>query len=142
MIMDTAEIKSLLPHRYPFLMVDKIIEFEPRKRIVGIKNVSASEDFFNGHFPASPVMPGVLLIEGMAQTAGLAMLREKKFRGKIPFFTGIDEAKFRRPVVPGDQLRIEVDIVKFRGNVGVAQCRSLVDGEVAAEARLMFVVTG
>ncbi len=141
MLMDIAMIKSLLPHRYPFLLVDGVVEFEPGKRIVGIKNVTTNEEFFNGHFPQRPVMPGVLLIESMAQVAGLAMLHEKKHRGKIPYFTGIDHAKFRRPVIPGDQLRIEVDILKFRGNVGIVKCQAKVDGEVSAEAQLMFVVT-
>lgn len=136
--MDLASIKKLLPHRYPFLLVDKVLEYQPRQRIVAIKNVTGNEDHFNGHFPQHPVMPGVLIIESMAQAAGLVILAEDKHRGKIPFFTGIDNAKFRRPVVPGDQMRLEIDILKIRGGVGVAQGKALVDGEVVAEAKLMF----
>ena len=138
MVMDIAAIKNLLPHRYPFLLVDRVVEFEPQRRIVAIKNVTCNEEFFNGHFPQRPVMPGVLIIESTAQASGLVMLTEEKHRGKIPFFTGIDNARFRRPVVPGDQLRIEVEVEKIRGNVGIVQSKALVDGEVAAEARLMF----
>ncbi len=138
--MDIAAIKNLLPHRYPFLLVDRVIEFEPQRRIVAIKNVTNNEDFFNGHFPQRPVMPGVLIVESMAQASGLVMLAEKQHHGKIPFFTGIDNARFRRPVVPGDQLRLEVDVLRIRGNVGVTQARALVEGEVAAEAKLMFVL--
>ena len=140
MTLDIAAIKNILPHRYPFLLVDRVLEMEPLKRIVAIKNVTANEEFFNGHFPQRPVMPGVLLIESMAQVAGLAMLTVEQHRGKIPYFTGIDNARFRRPVVPGDQLRIEVDVLRFKGNVGVVQCHTFVDGDVVAEARLMFVL--
>ena len=140
-MMDIVMIKNLLPHRYPFLLVDRVIEFEPQKRLVAIKNVTTNEDFFNGHFPQRPVMPGVLIIESMAQASGLAMLTERQHQGKIPYFTGIDEARFRRPVVPGDQLRIEVDVLKIRGNVGVVRTRALVDGELAAEAKLMFILS-
>ena len=138
--MDIAAIKSLLPHRYPCLLVDRVIEFEPRRRIVAIKNVSTNEEFFNGHFPQRPVMPGVLIIESMAQAAGLIMLVEEEHRDKIPFFTGIDNARFRRPVVPGDQLRLEVDVLRLRGNVGVVKAQAVVDGNTAAEAKLMFVL--
>ena len=104
--MDIGRIKDILPHRFPFLLVDRVLSFEPRKSIVGLKNVTVNESFFNGHFPQHPVMPGVLIIESMAQTAGLMMLNEEEHKGKIPFFTGIDHARFRRPVVPGDQLRM------------------------------------
>lgn len=139
-MMDVGEIKKLLPHRYPFLLVDRVLEIEGKKRIVAIKNVTANEDFFNGHFPAKPVMPGVLIIESMAQVAGLVMLAEEEHQGKIPYFTGIDNARFRRPVVPGDQLRLEVEVVRIKGNVGRVNGRALVDGQVAAEAELMFVL--
>lgn len=139
-IMDINTIKNTLPHRYPFLLVDRVVELEPRRRIVALKNVTANEEFFNGHFPQKPVMPGVLIIESMAQASGLAMLCTEEHQGKIPYFTGIDEARFRRPVVPGDQLRLEVEVLKIRGNMGVVQSRALVDGEVAAEAKLMFLL--
>ncbi|MGE5551062.1 MAG: 3-hydroxyacyl-ACP dehydratase FabZ [Bacteroidota bacterium] len=140
MTLDIAAIKNILPHRYPFLLVDRVLEMEPLQRIVAIKNVTTNEDFFNGHFPQRPVMPGVLIIESMAQAAGLVMLTAEQHRSKIPYFTGIDNARFRRPVVPGDQLRLEVDVLRFKGNVGVVQSRALVNGDVAAEARLMFVL--
>jgi len=139
--MDIAAIKILLPHRYPFLLVDRVLELQPQRRIVAIKNVTSNEDYFNGHFPQRPVMPGVLLIESMAQASGLVMLAEEKHRGKIPFFVGIDNARFRRPVVPGDQLLIEADVLKIRGSVCVVYSRALVEDEVVAEARLMFVLT-
>ncbi|MGE5529903.1 MAG: 3-hydroxyacyl-ACP dehydratase FabZ [Patescibacteria group bacterium] len=138
--MDIAKIKSLLPYRYPFLLIDRVLECEPRRRIVAVKNVSTNEDFFNGHFPKLPVMPGVMIIESMAQASGLVMLAAEEHPGKIPFFTGISDVRFRRPVVPGDQLRIEVEVLKIRGNVGVVRGLALVDGEVAAEAKLMFAL--
>ena len=140
MIMDVGAIKKHLPHRYPFLLVDRVLEMEPFKRIVAIKNVTANEDFFNGHFPSKPVMPGVLIIESMAQVAGLVMLTEEEHRGKIPYFTGIDNARFRRPVVPGDQLRLEVDVLRIKGNVGRVNGKAVVDGQGVAEADLMFVL--
>ncbi len=139
--MDINRIKQLLPQRYPFLMVDRVIAFEPRKKIVALKNVTVNEDYFNGHFPQQPVMPGVLIIESLAQAAGLVMLHEEEHRGKIPFFTGIDKARFRRPVIPGDQLRLEVEVLRIKGNVGKVQGKALVEGEVVAEAELMFVLS-
>lgn len=140
MMMDVGEIKRLLPHRYPFLLVDRVLEIEGKKRIVAIKNVTANEDFFNGHFPSKPVMPGVLIIESMAQVAGLVMLTEEEHQGKIPYFTGIDNARFRRPVVPGDQLRMEVEVVRIKGNVGRVVGKASVDGQIVAEAELMFIL--
>jgi 3-hydroxyacyl-[acyl-carrier-protein] dehydratase len=137
---DIGEIKKLLPHRYPFLLVDRVLEYEPNRRIVAIKNVTANEEFFNGHFPQKPVMPGVLIIESLAQVAGLAMLAEEEHRGKIPYFTGIDNARFRRPVIPGDQLRLEVEVLRIKGNFGRAAAKATVDGQVVAEAELMFVL--
>ncbi len=138
--MEINQIKELLPHRYPFLLVDRVLSLEPRKRITALKNVTNSEEYFNGHFPERPVMPGVLIIESMAQAAGLALLVEEEHRGKIPFFTGIDKARFRRPVVPGDQLQLEVELLRVKGNVCRAKGEALVDGKVAAEAELMFVL--
>lgn len=138
--MDISEIKKLLPHRYPFLLVDRVLEYEPNRRIVAIKNVTSNEEFFNGHFPQRPVMPGVLIIESLAQVAGLAMLTEEEHRGKIPYFTGIDNARFRRPVIPGDQLRLEVEVLRVKGNFGRAAAKATVEGQVVAEAELMFVL--
>jgi len=134
------EIKKLLPHRYPFLLVDRVLSHEPRKSIVALKNLTVNEEFFNGHFPQRPVMPGVLIIESMAQVAGLVMLVEDEHKGKIPFFTGIDNARFRRPVVPGDQMILEIEVLRIKGNVGKVRGRALVEDEVAAEADLMFVL--
>jgi 3-hydroxyacyl-[acyl-carrier-protein] dehydratase len=138
MILDTNGIQKILPHRYPFLMVDAILEMEPRKRIVGVKNVSINEDYFAGHFPGKPVMPGVLIIEAMAQTGGLLLLQEVAERDKkLLYFVAIDEARFRRPVVPGEQLRLEVDVITWKMSVCKLQGKATVDGELAAEATLM-----
>ncbi|HBS59945.1 MAG TPA: 3-hydroxyacyl-[acyl-carrier-protein] dehydratase FabZ [Firmicutes bacterium] len=139
-MLSITDIQKIIPHRYPFLLVDRILEIEPQKRAVGIKNVTANEGFFNGHFPGTPVMPGVLIIEAMAQVGGICMLDCDAHRGKIAFFAGIDNAKFRRPVVPGDQLRMEAEIVKLRGNIGKLQTVAYVDGHIVAEAELMFAL--
>jgi 3-hydroxyacyl-[acyl-carrier-protein] dehydratase len=138
MILDTNGIQKILPHRYPFLMVDAILEMEPRKRIVGVKNVSINEDYFAGHFPGKPVMPGVLIIEAMAQTGGLLLLQEVAERDKkLLYFVAIDEARFRRPVLPGEQLRLEVNVITWKLSVCKLQGEATVDGELAAEATLM-----
>ncbi|MGH9746076.1 MAG: 3-hydroxyacyl-ACP dehydratase FabZ [Candidatus Acidiferrales bacterium] len=138
MILDINAIQAILPHRYPFLLVDAIEEMERWKRIVGIKNVTINEQFFQGHFPGKPIMPGVLIIESMAQTGGLLLLQEVKDREKkLVYFVAIDDARFRRPVVPGDQLRIEVDVLAWRGSFCKIKGRATVAGELAAEATLM-----
>jgi 3-hydroxyacyl-[acyl-carrier-protein] dehydratase len=138
MILDIAGIQKILPHRYPFLLVDAIEEMERWKRIVGIKNVSINEGFFQGHFPDKPIMPGVLIIESMAQTGGLLLLQEVKDREKkLLYFVAIDNARFRRPVIPGDQLRVEVDVLAWRGTFCKLQGKASVNGELAAEATLM-----
>jgi 3-hydroxyacyl-[acyl-carrier-protein] dehydratase len=138
MILDSIAIQAILPHRYPFLMVDCIVEMERLKRIVGIKNVTINEDFFVGHFPGKPIMPGVLIIESMAQTGGLLLLQEIPDRDqKLLYFVAIDGARFRRPVVPGDQLRIEVVVEAFRGDFCKLKGRATVGNELAAEATLM-----
>jgi len=138
MILDVNAIQAILPHRYPFLLVDAIEEMERWKRIVGIKNVTINEQFFQGHFPGNPIMPGVLIIESMAQTGGLLLLQEVKDREKkLLYFVAIDNARFRRPVVPGDQLRIEVDVLAWRGTFCKLQGKASVGGELAAEATLM-----
>lgn len=136
--MDVVEIQKLLPHRYPFLMVDAILELERLKSIVGLKNVTINEAHFQGHFPGAPVMPGVLIIESMAQTGGLLLLLEIPDREKkLLYFVAVDEARFRRPVVPGDQLRIEMKVLSWRGDFCKLQGRALVEGQLAAEAILM-----
>jgi beta-hydroxyacyl-ACP dehydratase FabZ len=136
------DIMKFLPHRYPFLLVDRIVELEPDKRIVGLKNVTINEQFFQGHFPGAPVMPGVLIIEAMAQVAGVMIYRDLPDRErKLIYFTGIENARFRRPVVPGDQLRIEMELLNRRNNYGKMQGRAVVDSKLVAEAVVLFVIT-
>jgi 3-hydroxyacyl-[acyl-carrier-protein] dehydratase len=138
MILDVIEIQKILPHRYPFLFVDAIVEMERLKRVVGIKNVTINESYFQGHFPGQPIMPGVLIIESMAQTGGLLLLQEVPDReNKLLYFVAVDGARFRRPVVPGDQLRIEMNVVNWRGDFCKLDGRATVDGQLAAEATLM-----
>ena len=139
-MLDMKQIQEILPHRYPFLLVDRILELEEGRRAVGIKNVSANEPYFQGHFPGHPVMPGVLIIEAMAQVGAVAVLKLPGFAGKIALFAGIDKARFRRQVLPGDQLRIVVEVIKLRGTVGKASAIACVGEEVAAEAEIMFAL--
>lgn len=139
-MLDINTIQQILPHRYPFLLVDRILEVEEGKKVTGIKNVSANEPFFQGHFPNYPVMPGVLIIEAMAQVGAVAILSMPAYAGRIAFFAGIDKARFRRQVVPGDILRIEVEVLKLRGTIGKSQARAYVGEELAAEAEMMFAL--
>lgn len=136
-ILDVNDIRRILPHRYPFLLVDRIIELEA-ERIVGIKNVTANEPFFTGHFPDFPVMPGVLIVEAMAQTAGVLVLRSIEDRDdKLVFLVSVDAARFRKPVVPGDTLRLEMNVIKRKGSVAKMAGRATVDGVLVAEAEVM-----
>ena len=141
MIADIHEIIKALPHRYPFLLVDRIIKIEPGKRIVGIKNVTINEQFFVGHFPGAPVMPAVLIIESMAQVSGVLIYKDLPEREKkLIFFTGIESAKFRHPVLPGDQLQIEMELLRRRNNFGKMNGKALVDGKLVAEAVVQFAI--
>jgi 3-hydroxyacyl-[acyl-carrier-protein] dehydratase len=136
-LLDITQIQGILPHRYPFLLVDRIIEIVPKQRIVGIKNVTVNEPFFQGHFPGYPLMPGVLMVEAMAQTGGVLLLGEITDRAnKLIVFTGIEKAKFRRPVTPGDQLRIVVEVIAYRRNMGRMEGKIYVGEKLVAEAIL------
>lgn len=140
-VLDINEIKKILPHRYPMLLVDRILEVEPMKRAVGIKNITANEMQFLGHFPNEPIMPGVLLIEAMAQVGGVAMLYPEENRGKIAVFAKIDNVRFRRQVVPGDQVVTTAEVTKImRGNMGIIHCEGKVDGKVACECDCTFAI--
>lgn len=138
--LEAADIMRILPHRYPFLLVDRVVELEPGVRAVGIKGVTANEPHFTGHFPGRPIMPGVLIVEALAQTAGVAVLTLDQYRGKLGLFAGIDECRFRRMVVPGDTLRLEVTVEKLRGMFGRVRAVASVGQEVAAEATLSIIV--
>jgi 3-hydroxyacyl-[acyl-carrier-protein] dehydratase len=137
MTFNIQEIMDFLPHRYPFLLIDRVVEFEPTKRLVAIKNVTFNEPFFQGHFPGYPIMPGVLVIEAMAQAGAIIMMNEIPDREKkLAMFTGIERAKFRKPVTPGDQLRIEVDVLAFRSRMGRMEANAFVEGKLACQAIL------
>jgi len=139
-MLDITQIKEIIPHRYPFLLVDKILEIDEGQKAIGIKNVTANEEFFNGHFPDYPVMPGVLIVEALAQVGAVAMLKKEENRGKLAFFTGIDNCRFKRQVKPGDQLRLEVEIIRIKGPIGKGKGIATVDGEIACETEIMFAL--
>lgn len=139
MLLDVNEIKKIISHRYPFLLVDCIEELEPGVKAVGYKNVTVNEPFFQGHFPQQPVMPGVLIIEALAQVGAVAVLSLEENKGKLAFFGGIKNAKFRKQVVPGDVLKLETEIIKCKGPMGVGKAVATVNGKVAAEAEISFI---
>lgn len=134
------DIKEIIPHRAPFLLIDKVEEFTPGEKAIAYKNVTFNEYFFPGHFPQEPVMPGVLIIEALAQTGAIAILSLEELKGKIAYFGGIKNARFREKVVPGDVLRLEVEIIKRRGPIGIGQATATVNGKVVTECELTFVV--
>lgn len=138
--LNVQQIQEIIPHRYPFLLLDRMIELEPMKRGVGIKNVTFNEFHFMGHFPGEPIMPGVLLVEAMAQVGGVTMLYPPENRGKLTFFTGLDNVKFRKPVVPGDQLIMTAEVTRVRGTMGRIKCQAHVNGELVAEAECGFAI--
>lgn len=139
-MLDINEIKAIIPHRYPFLLIDRIVEIEEGQRAIGIKNVTANEEFFNGHFPDFPVMPGVLIVEALAQVGAVAMLKKEENKGRLAFFTGIDNCRFKKQVVPGDQLRLEVEMTRVRGSIGKGKGVATVDGQLVCELEMMFAL--
>ncbi|GAB4073176.1 3-hydroxyacyl-ACP dehydratase FabZ [Barrientosiimonas marina] len=138
--MDNEHIKERIPHRYPFLLVDKVTDIEEGQRVVGIKNVSANEPFFQGHFPDYPVMPGVLIVEALAQAGAIGVLGSEENEGKIGFLAGLDKCRFKRQVKPGDQLQLEVEITRLKGSIGKGKGIATVDGETACEAEITFAI--
>lgn len=138
MVYDINDIKKIIPHRYPMLLIDKILELEEGKKAVGIKNVTVNEPYFKGHFPDNPVMPGVLIIEALAQTGAVAILSMEKFKNKTVYFGGIKKARFKKKVYPGDTLTLITEIVKLKGNFGIGNAMAYVGEEVAVEAELLF----
>ncbi|OMC86556.1 3-hydroxyacyl-[acyl-carrier-protein] dehydratase FabZ [Viridibacillus sp. FSL H7-0596] len=137
-MLDTQKIKEIIKHRYPFLLVDRVLELEEGKKAVAIKNVSANEEFFNGHFPGYPIMPGVLIVEALAQVGAIVMLTKEGNAGRLGLLAGIDKCRFKRQVIPGDQLRLEVEITRVIGAIGKGKGIATVDGEIVCETELIF----
>ncbi|GAB3789494.1 3-hydroxyacyl-ACP dehydratase FabZ [Virgibacillus kimchii] len=138
--MEIQQIKETIPHRYPFLLVDRVTEMEEGKRVVGIKNVTANEPFFQGHFPDYPVMPGVLIVEALAQVGAIGVLGMEANKGKIGFLAGLDKCKFKQQVKPGDQLKLEVEITRIKGPIGKGKGIATIDGKTACEAEITFAI--
>lgn len=139
-MMDINEIREILPHRYPFLLVDRVTEVVEGKSIKGYKNVTINDQFFQGHFPEKPIMPGVLILEALAQLGAVSILSMDEFKGKIPMFAGADKVKWRKPVVPGDRLDLSCEIIKLREPIGIGKAVATVDGKKVCEAEIMFAI--
>jgi 3-hydroxyacyl-[acyl-carrier-protein] dehydratase len=139
-VLNVTEIKNIIPHRYPFLLIDKVEIIEEGVKGIGYKNITINEYFFQGHFPEYPVMPGVLIIEAMAQTGAVVILSQENFKGKTPFLAGLNKVKFRKKVVPGDTLLMTVEISKLRGSIGVGKGKAEVDGQIVCEAEFLFAI--
>jgi len=139
-MLNNIEIQKIIPHRYPFLLIDRVDEIEPGKRSVGRKNVTVNEPFFQGHFPNTPIMPGVLILEALAQVGCVAILSLEENKGKLGVFTGINEMRFRRQIVPGDTLRLEAEMLVFKRGIGKAKVKATVEGKIAAEGEIMFAL--
>jgi len=140
MMLSSKEIQKIIPHRWPFLLVDKIIELEPGKRVVGIKNVTGGEFCFQGHFPDYPIFPGVLIIEALAQAGAVAALSVPEHKGKLVLFAGVDKLRFRSPVFPGDSLRLEVNFIRMRGNIGKATASATIEDKTVADGEILFAI--
>lgn len=139
-MLNNIQIQEIIPHRYPFLLVDKIVELTVGERAVGIKNVTINEPFFQGHFPGNPIMPGVLMVEALAQVGAVAILSMEEYKGKLAVFTGIENVRFKRQVVPGDTLKLEVEIISLRRNIGKGKAIATVDGQIAVKGEIMFAI--
>lgn len=139
-MLNNIQIQEIIPHRYPFLLVDKIVEMTVGERAVGIKNVTINEPFFQGHFPGNPIMPGVLMVEALAQVGAVAILSMEEYKGKLAVFAGIENLRFKRQVVPGDTLKLEVEIISLRRNIGKGKAIATVDGEIAVKGEIMFAI--
>lgn len=139
-ILNINEIKKIIPHRYPFLLVDKAEILIPGKKGIGYKNVTIGEPFFTGHFPEEPIMPGVLIVEALAQVGAIVLLSEEKFQGKTPYFAGLNKVRFKRKVIPGDTLNMEVEITRLKGSIGIGQGKAFVDDELACEGEFLFAI--
>lgn len=139
-VLNVNEIKKIIPHRYPFLMIDSVEIVSPGKLGIGYKNVTINEPFFQGHFPDEPVMPGVLIVESMAQVGAVVILSEEKFKGKTPYFAGLNKIRFKKKVVPGDVLKMEIEITRMKGSIGIGKGIAYVDNEIACEGEFLFAI--
>jgi 3-hydroxyacyl-[acyl-carrier-protein] dehydratase len=139
-MLGVKEIREIIPHRYPFLLIDRVEELEPGVRAKGYKNLTANEEFFQGHFPEEPVMPGVLMIEALAQMGAVSILSKEEFKGKTAFLAGIDKVRYKRKVVPGDKLELEIEIVKVKGPIGIGKGTAKVDGKIACQGEILFAI--